>query len=93
MPLCLDFDFPENYTHINQALYQFMHAFIVPFLRFLVCSTQLMSQMKWFKKLSTVILIILAHYYDFILGHRAFCTHFIITDDLKKQQRDDHILH
>ena len=40
--------------------------------------------MKWFKKLSTVILIILAHYYDYVLGHRACCTHFCITDDLEK---------
>ena len=43
-----------------------------------------MSQMRWFKKLSTVILIILAHYYDFALGRRACCTHFCITDDLEK---------
>ena len=43
-----------------------------------------MSQMRWFKKLSTVILIILAHYYDFVLGRRACCTHFCITDDLEK---------
>ena len=43
-----------------------------------------MSQMKWFKKLSTVILIILAHYFDFALGRRACCTHFCITDDLEK---------
>ena len=40
--------------------------------------------MKWFKKLSTVILIILAHYYDYVLGRRACCTHFCITDDLEK---------
>ena len=40
--------------------------------------------MRWFKKLSTVILIILAHYYDFALGRRACCTHFCITDDLEK---------
>ena len=40
--------------------------------------------MKWFKKLSTVILIILAHYFDFALGRRACCTHFCITDDLEK---------
>ena len=43
-----------------------------------------MSQMKWFKKLSTVILIILAHYFDHVLGRRACCTHFCITDDLEK---------
>ena len=43
-----------------------------------------MSQMKWFKKLSTVILIILAHYYDYLLGRRACCAHFCITDDLEK---------
>jgi len=43
-----------------------------------------MSQMDWFKKLSTVILIILAHYFDFALGRRACCTHFCITDDLEK---------
>ena len=43
-----------------------------------------MSQMKWFKKLSTVILIILAHYYDYVLGRRACCAHFCITDDLEK---------
>ena len=43
-----------------------------------------MSQMRWFKKLSTVILIILANYYDFVLGRRACCTHFCITDDLEK---------
>ena len=40
--------------------------------------------MCWFKKLSTVILIILAHYFDFALGRRACCTHFCITDDLEK---------
>jgi len=43
-----------------------------------------MSQMKWFKKLSTVILIILANYFDFVLGRRACCAHFCITDDLEK---------
>ena len=43
-----------------------------------------MSQMCWFKKLSTVILIILANYYDFVLGRHACCTHFCITDDLEK---------
>ena len=43
-----------------------------------------MSQMKWFKKLSTIILIILAHYYDYVLGRRACCAHFCITDDLEK---------
>jgi hypothetical protein len=43
-----------------------------------------MSQMDWFHKLSTVILIILAHYYDFVLGRRACCAHFCITDDLEK---------
>ena len=40
--------------------------------------------MDWFHKLSTVILIILAHYYDFVLGRRACCAHFCITDDLEK---------
>ena len=40
--------------------------------------------MRWFKKLSTVILIILAHYYDFALGRQACCTHFCITDDLEQ---------
>ena len=40
--------------------------------------------MRWFKKLSTVILIILAHYYNFALGRGACCTHFCITDDLEK---------
>jgi len=40
--------------------------------------------MKWFKKLSTVILIILANYFDFVLGRRACCAHFCITDDLEK---------
>ena len=43
-----------------------------------------MSQMDWFKKLSTCILIILANYYDYVLGRRACCTHFCITDDLEK---------
>ena len=43
-----------------------------------------MNQMKWFKKLATFILIILAHYYDFVLGRRACCAHFCITDDLEK---------
>ena len=43
-----------------------------------------MSQMRWFKKLSTVILIILAHYYNFALGRCVCCTHFCITDDLEK---------
>ena len=40
--------------------------------------------MRWFKKLSTVILIILASYFDYVLGRRACCTHFCITDDLEK---------
>ena len=40
--------------------------------------------MKWFKKLSTVILIILANYFDFVLGRRACCAHFCITDNLEK---------
>ena len=46
-----------------------------------------MSQMRWFKKLSTVILIILAHYYDFALGGCACCTHFCFTDDLEKSNK------
>ena len=54
------------------------------YVELLSCLPQLMSQMRWFKKLSTVILIILAHYYDFALGRRACCTHFCITDDLEK---------
>ena len=43
-----------------------------------------MSPLCWFKKLSTVILIILASYVDYILGRCACCTHFCITDDLEK---------
>ena len=43
-----------------------------------------MSRMRWFKKLSAVILIILANYYVFVLGRHACCTHFCITDDLEK---------
>ena len=88
--LCLDFDFPENYTHINQVFsthLRFMFTTSVAReLSFIssLCTHQLMSQMRWFKKLSTVILIILAHYYDFVLGRRACCAHFCITDDLEK---------
>ena len=73
--LCLDFDFPENYTHINQVFsthLRFMFTTSVAReLSFIssLCTHQLMSQMRWFKKSSTVILIILAHYYDFVLGH------------------------
>ena len=77
--LCLDFDFPENYTHINQVLFAshssvdyLRHTLTVPFVCFIVGTLQLMSQMKWFKKLYTVILIFLAHYYDYVLGRHAF---------------------
>ena len=90
--LCLDFDFPENYTHINQVFNTHLQFHVFYYsskstnshLHFFLCTIQLMSQMRWFKKLSTVILIILAHYYDFALGRRACCTHFCITDDLEK---------
>ena len=34
---------------------------------FILGTLQPMSQMRWFKKLSTVILIILAYYNDFVL--------------------------
>ena len=56
--LYLDFDFTENYTHINQVLIpQFatscMHSFFHSCACFF-CAVQLMSHMKWFKKLSTV---------------------------------------
>ena len=88
--LCLDFDFPENYTHINQVFNTHLRFMFCTTLAselsfiFSLCTIQLMSQMRWFKKLSTVILIILAHYYDFVLGRRACCAHFCITDDLEK---------
>ena len=87
--LCLDFDFPENYTHLNQVLLTVLWSFHYTSLKSysttsFFCDVQLMSQMRWFKKLSTVILIILAHYFDFALGRRACCTHFCITDDLEK---------
>ena len=45
---------------------------------------QLMSQLRWFKKLNTVLLIIIANYFDFVLNRRACCAHFYISDDLDK---------
>jgi len=43
-----------------------------------------MSQLRWFKKLNTVLLIIIANYFDFVLNRRACCAHFYISDDLDK---------
>ena len=89
--LCLDFDFLENYTHLNQvfiielfALHPLLHNNTILKVQFLFCLPQLMGQMRWFKQLSTVILIFLAHYYNFVVGLRACCMHFCITNDLEK---------
>ena len=49
-----------------------------------VFDLQLMSQMRWFHKLSSVILIILAHYWDYELNRRVCCAHHCISDDLNK---------
>ena len=49
-----------------------------------VFDLQLMSQMRWFHKLSSVILIILAHYWDFELNCQVCCAHHCISDDLNK---------
>ena len=54
-----------------------------PFLQ-LCFFTLLMSQMRWFHKLSSVILIILVHYWDYQVNHRCCCAHHCITDDLNK---------
>ena len=43
-----------------------------------------MSQMRWFHKLSSIILIILAHYWDFELKRRVCVAHHCISDDLNK---------
>ena len=45
---------------------------------------KLMSQLQWFKKLSTVLLIIIAHYWDYGLNRRCCRAHFFITDDINK---------
>ena len=79
-------DYAENYVHINRFmstptftdLFHMLNLYLLFFLR-------LMSQMKYFLKHSTVLLIIIAHYWDFRLGKKQTCVHFFITDDLKKR--------
>ena len=43
-----------------------------------------MSQLQCFKKLSTVLLIIIAHYWDYGLNCGCCKAHFFITDDINK---------
>ena len=45
---------------------------------------QIMSQQKWFKRLGTVLLVVIAHSWDFDLRKRVSIAHFMITDDLSK---------
>ena len=78
-------DYAENYTHLAQVpyLWNFFH-FPLPHDKSAVFDLQLMSQMRWFHKLSSVILIILAHYWDYELNRRLCCAHHCISDDLNK---------
>ena len=83
--LILIADYVENYTHPAQVPYwwNFFH-FPVSHDKSVVFDLQLMSQMRWFHKLSSVILIILAHYWDYELNRRVCCAHHCISDDLNK---------
>jgi len=43
-----------------------------------------MTQQKWFKKLSTVMFILIADVWNYLTNRREAVTHFMITDDIKK---------
>ena len=67
-------DYAENYTWLLPQKDTSMHFFFF----------QLMSQMRWFHKLSSVILIIVAHYWNIELNCWVCCAHHCISDDLNK---------
>ena len=91
--LLLHMDYAENYSHIQQimsqqkwfkrlGLYSLPSPITSPFIRTSYCISSNILRLHFFP--GTVLLLVIAHSWDFDLRKHVSIAHFMITDDLNK---------